>query len=107
MLDWHILGRTRFDKDYINSINKECKYYHVNETLRKSFYNEVWKLEECNRHEIFLSQGNYPLKGAHTAIEAVGILKDRYPDIKLYIAGDKITGFESIKEKLKIFKRTN
>lgn len=98
----HVLGRTEFDKKHINKINPACEYHKVNETLRKSFYENEWVLDTANKHEIFVSQGNYPLKGVHKVIEAVAIVKEKYPDVKLYISGDKITAFESIKDKIKI-----
>lgn len=98
----HILGRTEFDRNYVEVLNDKVIYHHVNETLRSSFYNAQWDISKCNRHELFLSQGNYPLKGAHKVIEAVALLKEKYNDIKLYIAGDKITAYKTIKDKIKI-----
>lgn len=98
----NVCGRTQFDRDYALSINKEVKYYTLNETLRPIFYGPTWDIKECERHSIFVSQGNYPLKGVHFVIQAVALLKEQYPDIKLYVAGDKITADKTIKDKLKI-----
>lgn len=97
-----ICGRTDFDKRVTEAINPKINYSRVNESLRSIFYNESWNLNECNVHEIFVSQGNYPLKGVHDVIEAVGQLKEEYPDIKLYVAGDKITSYDSLKDKIKL-----
>lgn len=98
----HVLGRTEFDKNHVRSLNKNCNYYHVNETLRKIFYDKSWNINDCNKHEIFISQGNYPLKGAHDVIEAVALIKGKYPDVKLYIAGNKITSTQTIKDRIKL-----
>lgn len=98
----HVCGRTSFDREYLLSINPNCNYYMVNETLRPDFYGPIWVHENCEKHRIFVSQGNYPLKGAHFILEALGILKEKYPDVTLHIAGDKITGYRSVKEKIKI-----
>lgn len=102
LLAEHVCGRTDFDKGYIADINPGCNYYTVNETLRPIFYEHKWDINKCNRHTIFVSQGNYPLKGAHFVIEAVAKLKDKYSDVKLVIAGDKITAYDTLKQKLKI-----
>lgn len=98
----HITGRTDFDKDYVLGINPEIQYHFMNETLRTEFYEGQWKYDECNKHSVFLSQGNYPIKGAHYMFEAVNILKHKYPDIKVRIAGDVITRHKTVKEKIKI-----
>ncbi len=83
-------GRTDFDKDFFARIHPDAPYYSLNENLRPCFYEGVWDQENCDLHTIVLSQGNIPLKGAHVMIEALSILKQKYPDIKLCIAGDNI-----------------
>ena len=98
----HACGRTSFDREYILGVNHNCNYYMVNETLRPEFYEKRWKREEIVSHRIIVSQGNYPLKGVHYMLEAMGILVKEYPDITLHVAGDKITGNRTLKEKLKI-----
>ncbi len=86
----HACGRTAFDKAYVESINPSCLYHAMNETLRGIFYTKLWERENSNPHRIFVSQGNIPLKGVHVAIKALAILKEKYPDAELYVAGDDI-----------------
>ena len=83
-------GRTDFDKAFFARLHPDAVYYSVNESLRPCFYEGSWDPGTCEPYTICVSQGNIPLKGAHIAIEAVSLLKDRYPDIKLKIAGDDI-----------------
>lgn len=97
-----VAGRTAFDKAYMESVNPDAEYFSLNETLRPTFYGPVWEREKCESHVIFASQGNYPLKGIHFLIEAMAEIKEQYPDAHLYVAGDKITAYETWKEKLKI-----
>ena len=95
----NITGRTAWDKHYTSKWNPLATYYHMNETLRSNFYegDSVWDYENCEKHSIFLSQGNYPIKGLHYMLLALpGILK-KYPDAKVYVAGDSI-----IKSSIKI-----
>lgn len=83
----NVIGRTDWDEACTKQINPDLKYFLCNETLRKSFYKEKWDVNKCQRYSIFVSQGYYPIKGLHFAVEAVGILKKEYPDVHLYVGG--------------------
>jgi len=98
----HIAGRTYWDRKKCEEINSDIFYHRLDETLREVFYQGAWDYRKCNRHQIFVSQGNYPLKGLHLILEAVAELPAKYPDMKIVIAGDKITAYESFKDRLKI-----
>lgn len=98
----HVTGRTAWDRAAVKEINPAAGYYAMNETLRPEFYGACWKREDCETYSIFLSQGNYPLKGLHLLLEALPRIKERYPRVKVYVAGDVITRYETLKEKLKI-----
>ena len=98
----HVTGRTDWDKEKVLSVNPNLTYHFMNETLRTPFYENRWQMQECEPYSIFLSQGNYPLKGLHYVLEALPQICEKYPAAKLYVAGDKITAYESIKEKIKI-----
>lgn len=101
-LTGNVAGRTEWDKNVLQALAKEAKYFKWNETLRSNFYGKEWKLEACERHSVFLSQGNYTIKGLHLAIKALPAVVQRYPDTRVYVAGDKITAYESLKDKIKI-----
>lgn len=101
-LTGHVTGRTAFDRDSALRVNPKLHYHLMNETMRGAFYQGQWSYASCEKHRVFLSQGNYPLKGLHYAIEAAALLKDKYPDMKLYVAGDVITASHTWKEKVKI-----
>jgi len=98
----NIAGRTFWDKGICAEINPKAKYHRLNETLRSIFYSDSWSYRDCNRHQIFVSQGNYPLKGLHFILEAVAEIKDKYPDMRMIVAGDRINSTETIKDKIKI-----
>ena len=98
-----IIGRTFWDYANVRAINKNVKYYKVNEILRDSFYDdEKWNENKIERNTIYFSQGGYPIKGLHILLEAVNILKKRYPDIKVYIGGPNIVKNDTFIEKLKL-----
>lgn len=83
----YIIGRTDWDEACVSQINSDAVYFHCNESLRDIFYLKEWDIHKCERHTIFMSQGNYPIKGLHMVLESLSILKLRFPKVKLNIAG--------------------
>lgn len=90
----HIIGRTSWDHSCVWSITPKIKYHFCNETLRNSFYCFKWSYDKCKRHSIFLSQGQYPLKGLHQIIKALPLISRDYPDTEVFVAGNNF--FSSI-----------
>lgn len=96
----HIIGRTDWDKAWVRAISQETNYYHCDDILRSAFYSEEWEAGKCDRYRIFMSQGDYPIKGLHIAIKALAILTRNFPQTKLYIAGDNPISRANIRERL-------
>lgn len=86
----YFIGRTSWDEAHIRSINPKANYFFCNETLRESFYKSAWNLEKVEKHSIFMSQGTYPIKGLHIMLQAMPIILNKYPEAKLYVAGQNI-----------------
>ena len=91
-LTGNITGRTRFDKEETAKINPEAKYFHLNETMRPGFYGISRDESKVEPRSIFLSQGDYPLKGFHFMLQAMPAILEKYPDAHLYVAGNNIIG---------------
>ena len=87
----HVIGRTRFDHSHVWAINPIINYHFCNEILRDEFYTGRWEYGSCHPQTIFFSQGNYPVKGLHFMLEALGIVKMHYPSVKMYVAGNDVT----------------
>lgn len=96
-----VIGRTLWDKIHTQSINPNITYFHCNETLRDSFYKAQWNEDKCDKHTIFFSQAATPLKGLHILLKALPIVKRKYPDVKVRIAGSNIIRNQGFKEKLR------
>lgn len=84
----YISGRTFWDRAHSYWINPSAQYFTCNRILRPVFYHKIWNLEYCERHSIFVGNGYSPLKGLHNVIEAAALLKQEYPDLKVYVAGE-------------------
>lgn len=98
----HVIGRTDWDKACSTIINPNVNYHFCNETLRDVFYEKVWDYEDIEKHSIFVSQANTPIKGLHFLLEALPIILKQYPNTKLYIAGGSLIGDNSFVSKLKL-----
>lgn len=86
----NITGRTAWDKEYASKFGPQARYHVMNETLRSNFYDSVWDESNIEKHSIFLSQGDYPIKGLHYMILAMPAILEKYPDAKVYVAGNSI-----------------
>lgn len=104
----HITGRTKWDKKHTGEWNPKAKYHFMNETLRSPFYEGCWQEENCKKYSIFLSQGDYPIKGLHYMLLAMPEILASYPEAELYVAGNSIIktaaekGIKGLKGKLKL-----
>lgn len=98
----NITGRTAWDRTVTTGWNPKADYYTMNETLRASFYEGEWSPKDCEPYSIFVSQGDYPLKGLHYLLMALPRIREKYPDVQVYVAGNDVTAHTTLKEKLKI-----
>lgn len=98
----NVTGRTEWDRFYAREWNPDANYFNMNETLRHDFYGSIWKRRASVPHSIFLSQGDYPIKGLHYMLKALPAIVARYPDTHVYVAGNNITRYKTFKQRLKI-----
>lgn len=98
----HVTGRTDFDREQTKKLAPQAKYHFMNETLRDEFYHDNWNIDRIQRYSLFLSQGNYPIKGLHYVLDILPEMIEKYPEMVVYVAGDMITANQSMKDKIKI-----
>jgi len=83
----HVIGRTDWDYACAKQINPEVVYHFCNETLRPEFYEGRWRYEACQKHRIFASSCEYPVKGFHYLLEAFAEVVKEYPNAVLAVTG--------------------
>lgn len=98
----HVTGRTWIDKKFALETNPSLQYHFMNETLRSNFYEDKWQPDQCEKYSIFLSQGDYPIKGLHYMLKAMPKILKEYPQTKVYVAGNSIANDKTLKDKIKI-----
>lgn len=97
----HVIGRTDWDKACALQINPDINYHFCNETLREEFYSRHWSLDKCERHSLFVSQCNYPIKGMHLMLRAMAEIIKRFSDAHLYTTGSNpltFRGYAKLKQ---------
>ena len=85
----HVTGRTGFDRRACAELAPQARYWPCGETLRPAFYREpLWAPRTFGQAPVILmTQGNYPLKNLHTALQAMPAVRRRWPGAVLRVAG--------------------
>ncbi len=97
----HVIGRTDWDKACTTQINPQLKYHFCGETLRDSFYENEWSLENCEKYSIFISQAQYPIKGFHHLLLAMPKILERFSKAHIYVTGKsplEVSGVAKLKQ---------
>lgn len=81
------IGRTAWDQAYIRAQNPSAHYFHGDEMIREAFWQKRWSLGEAQRHRIIFTNAGHPRKGTEILLDAVKLLRPRFPDIQVGIAG--------------------
>lgn len=95
------IGRTDWDKAITRQYNQDIRYFKCNEILRKKFYDARWDYDKCEKHSITFSQSGYILKGFHVLLKALEIVKQFYPDVKVYAIGKNPYLYDGIVDRIK------
>lgn len=98
----HVAGRTDFDRTEAAKLNPKARYHYLNETMRTSFYKDRWDIRKCHAYRLFVSQGDYPLKGLHYLLRALPKVLEQYPETEVYVAGNDIVTTETLMDRLKL-----
>ncbi len=96
----YIEGRTSWDKENCWAINPKAQYFHCNRTLRDEFYLHEWEYAKCNKYSIFLSQVHNPLKGFHKVLDALCIVKQQFPKVKLIVTASIDMNSSKLKDRI-------
>jgi glycosyltransferase involved in cell wall biosynthesis len=82
-------GRTTWDRANSYFYNRKATYYYCPRILRPSFYKVKQQKSNILKHSVFIGNSAQARKGAHFVVEAIALLKDEYPNIKLHVAGQE------------------
>ena len=99
----HIIGRTNWDKRLMSVMSPHANYYHNDEILRASFYENKWDAHNGDTIIIHTTNGNSIFKGFETICEALYELNQLGISVKWQVAGIKPNDVivKIVKKKLK------
>lgn len=85
----HVNGGTAWADGCARLLQPGVELHKCGLILRDSFYREdVWDADSCRPHSM-LALYTYPIKGFHKLLEALVPVVERYPDTKVYVAGNR------------------
>jgi len=90
-----ISTQSEWVRTYVKNLNNQASIINTKIALREEFLKaEKWNIDLCVPFQIFTSASSSSVsyKGLHILIDAIGILKKKFPNIKLNIAGSVQTG---------------
>src|ERR1039458_6065568 len=87
-LNQYFIGRTEWDKAWVCAMNPRAMYYCCDEAIRQAFFDCDRSLAEIERHSILFTSAMDPRKGIPVLLDAAAILRRKYPDLQVRLAGD-------------------
>lgn len=78
-----------WDESYTKMINPDITVFRLDYNLRDEYYKSPkWNVNTCKKHTIFTNPGGtVPLKGLIKVLQAMVLLRNKYPDILVKIPG--------------------
>lgn len=83
------------------AFNQDCKVFRDYLPIKDVFFKSEWNLDKMTPHTILTNAPRGPLKGTHILVKALGIVKKKYPDVKLLLPGDDFVFGNSAMERIK------
>lgn len=97
----HVIIENQWAAAYLRKLCPEVQTHFMPISISESFRNHCWSEENVQKHTIMCPAADYPIKGLHMLMKALAIVKQRYPDVKLYIPGTPLKPTDTLKAKLK------
>lgn len=97
----HVFGRTTWDHACTYNINPALTYHNCPEILREPFYSGKWELSECEPHTLFCV-AEHPIKGLPYLLQALPFVIEKYPDVCVRIAGERMKVRKGFRGKISV-----
>ena len=100
-LSGNIISENEWCNSNIRAIVPTVKTYDCALSINKIFAEKQWDLNKVERHSIMCTASGYTIKGLHMVFRAAALLKEKYPDLKVYVPGTKMISGASLKDKFR------
>ena len=91
----HISVQSQWVKNIVSFIHPDAHLYETKILLRDHFFDaSPWQYKTADTHPVVFSMcsGSVTYKGIHVLFKAIKLLKNKYPHIKLNLAGEMESG---------------
>ena len=83
-----IITQSEWTESQIKNINQDVKVFRTHRRLREEFLNcQNWQEFSHEKPIIYSAAVGYPYKGLHILIKSLAIVKNKFPDVELQLAG--------------------
>lgn len=93
----NIISENEWCNNSIRAIVPDINIYTCPLSINQVFGEKKWDIHKAEKHSVICTASGYPLKGLHMVLRAIALLKEKYPDIKLYVPGPKMVSDGSLK----------
>lgn len=90
----HLIGATAWDEAHVRAVAPHVPYIRIPPAIRREFFETQW--EPWSAAEQLVSPAAlYPAKGAAVLLKAFRLLRDRFPRLRLILAGHPLSSEDS------------
>ena len=100
-LSGNIISENEWCNSNVRAIVPEVRVHDCALSINKVFAEKQWDLNKVERHSIICTASGYTIKGLHMVFYAAALLKEKYPDLKVYVPGTKMVAGNSLTENLR------
>ena len=97
----HVIIENQWSFAYLKKICPDVIAHIQYLQVSDIFYQTSWTQQSYISHTVMCPAAYYPIKGLHVLLNAIWIVKQKYPDVKLIIPGLKLNTGASLRERLR------
>ena len=86
-LSGSVVVENKWAEYFCKSINPEIRVFKIPLNINKEFSQHTWSVSTMHPHTIISNASGPAYKGIHILLEALLIIRRRFPDVKLFIPG--------------------
>lgn len=83
----NIICENNWSIAHVKKVNENLTIYKSKLIINDVYRSRSWDINKIERFSILVNASGYPIKGLHMLIKAINLLREKYPDIKVYVPG--------------------
>jgi glycosyltransferase involved in cell wall biosynthesis len=100
-LSTNIISENEWCNAHIKALVPNIHIYNCPLSINPVFSQFQWNISDVNQHSIVCNASGYPIKGLHILLHALALVRQSYPDVRLYVPGTPQVQQASVKKFLK------